>query len=274
VARQIHRLTQVGIEQACKQPTSRLRYVHDGGGLYLAVDGRRAREGERPTASWVYRYMLHGKARMMGLGPYPDVKLGEARKAVIDARALKAKGRDPLAVKDAERAARIAALARAVTFKQVAVEYLRYNRVKWSNAKHAAQWEATLDAYAYPVIGERIVGDIDSELVLKVLRQEVQVGKASKALWEAKPETAGRLRGRIETILDYAKVQNLRSGDNPAAWRGNLKLALPARSKIRKVKHHSALHADAVPDFMRRLSGQGRRHARGKCLERPGARST
>lgn len=253
MARQVNRLSHAGIEQACKRPATRIRYLHDGAGLYLAVDGRRSEDGGRPTASWVFRYMLHGKARMMGLGPFPDIRLTEARKAALDARVLRAKGQDPLAVKDVERAARVAAQARAVTFRQVAVEYLRSNRVKWSNAKHAAQWDSTLATYAYPMIGERIVGDIDAELVLKVLRQEMPGGKAGKSLWETKPETASRLRGRIETILDFAKVRNLRTGDNPAAWRGNLKLALPARSKVRKVKHHAALPVDAVADFILKL---------------------
>jgi integrase len=148
----------------------------------------------------------------------------------------------------------VAKAAKAITFKQVAEEYLRSNQVKWSNAKHAAQWAATLKAYAYPLIGESIVGEIDTTAVLKVLRQEVPIkDKRLVALWEARPETASRLRGRIETVLDYARVKGLRTGDNPAAWRGHLKLALPAVSKLRKVKHHAALPAAKVADFMVKL---------------------
>lgn len=254
MARQINRLSQVGIEQATKRVCIGIRYLHDGGGLYLALDGRRGKEDEPPTASWVYRYMLHGRARMMGLGAFPAIKLAEARKAVAEARTLKAKGMDPLAVKDADRAERMAAIARAITFKQVAGEYLRANQVKWSNAKHAAQWTATLETYAYPEIGDSIVGDIDTTAVLKVLRQDV-VAKGQRALplWEARPETASRLRGRIETILDYARVKNLRTGDNPAAWRGNLKLALPAVSKVRGVKHHAALPIGKMGACMAKL---------------------
>lgn len=252
MARQINKLSQVGIEQIAKRVCTGIRYLHDGSGLYLALDGRRGKEGEPPTTSWVYRYTLHGKARMMGLGAFPAIKLSEARKAVAEARTLKAKGMDPLAVKDAERAERMAAMARAITFKRVAAEYLRSNQVKWSNAKHAAQWTSTLETYAYPFIGESIVGDIDTDAVLKVLRQEVAVKdkKLPVALWEARPETASRVRGRIETILDYARVKNLRTGDNPAAWRGNLKLALPAISKVRGVKHHAALPVGKVGDCM------------------------
>jgi integrase len=254
VARQINRLSQVGLEQATKRVCRGMRYLHDGGGLYLALDGRRGKDGELPTASWVYRYMLHGKARMMGLGPFPAIKLADARKAAAEARTLKAKGQDPLSVKDAERVERIARVARAITFKQVAGEYLRSNQVKWTNAKHAAQWTATLETYAYPLIGTSIVGDIDTAAVLKVLRQDVVVkDKSPVPLWEARPETASRLRGRIETILDYARVKNLRIGDNPAAWRGNLKLALPAVSKVRGVKHHAALPATKMGACMANL---------------------
>ena len=258
MARETQRLVALEVERLAKRPVQGLKYVHDGQGLYLAVDGRRAKPDEPPTASWVFRYMLYGKARMLGLGPFPAVSLKDARKAVTEARRLKAHGQDPLAVKDAERTARRETAARAVTVRQVAAEYIRANRVKWSNTKHAAQWEATLSTYTYPVIGDLVVGQIDSAAVLKVLRQDVMEEGAKRALplWEARSETASRLRGRIETVLDYAKVKGLRSGDNPAAWRGNLKLALPARSKVRRVKHHAALPVAELPAFMAGLRGQ------------------
>lgn len=257
MARQAQRFTAIEIERLAKRPVEGLKYLHDGQGLYLAVDGRRAGPEGRPTASWVFRYMMYGKARMLGLGSFPDVRLGDARAAAAEVRRLKASKQDPLAVKDAERAAREADAARAVTFRIVAADYLRTHRVKWSNEKHSAQWEATLSTYVYPVIGDVIVGDIDTAAVLKVLRQEIaSEGKKATALWEARPETASRVRGRIETVLDYAKVKNLRSGDNPAAWRGNLKLALPARSKVRSVKHHAALPARDLAAFMMALRAQ------------------
>lgn len=252
MARATQRLVGLEVERLAKRPIQNLKYVHDGEGLYLAVDGRRAKPDEPPTSNWVFRYMLHGKARMLGLGPFPAVSLKDARKAATEARRLKAHGQDPLAVKDAERTARREAAARAVTFRQVAAEYIRAHRVKWSNTKHAAQWEATLGTYAYPVIGDMVVGQIDSGAVLKVLCQDMLEEGAKRAvpLWEARPETASRLRGRIEAVLDYAKVKSLRSGDNPASWRGNLKLALPARSKVRRVKHHAALPFVELPTFM------------------------
>jgi integrase len=257
MARQVQRFTAIEIERLAKRPVVGLKYLHDGQGLYLAVDGRRAGPEGRPTASWIFRYMMYGKARMLGLGSFPDVRLGDARAAAAEVRRLKASGQDPLAVKDAVRAAREADAARAVTFKVVAVDFLRTHRVKWSNDKHSAQWEATLSTYVYPVIGDLIVGDIDTSAVLKVLRQEIAT-EAKKAIpmWEARPETASRVRGRIEMVLDYAKVKNLRTGDNPAAWRGNLKLALPSRSKVRSVKHHAALPIPALPVFMAALRAQ------------------
>ena len=258
MAREAQRLVALEVERLAKRPVQGLKYVHDGQGLYLAVDGRRAKPDEPPTTNWVFRYMLHGKARMLGLGPFPAVSLKDARKAVAEARRLKAHGQDPLAVKDAEKVARREATARAVTFRQVAAEYIRAHRVKWSNTKHAAQWEATLDTYAYPVIGDMVVGQIDSGAVLKVLRQDIvdEGEKRAVPLWEARPETASRLRGRIETVLDYGKVKGLRSGDNPASWRGNLKLALPARSKVRRVKHHAALPFSELSAFMAGLRKQ------------------
>ena len=254
--RQAQRFTAIEIERLAKRPVEGLKYLHDGQGLYLAVDGRRAGPEGRPTASWVFRYMMYGKARMLGLGSFPDVTLKDARVAAAEVRRLKANRQDPLAVKDAERAAREADAARAVTFRLVAADYLRSNRMKWSNDKHSAQWEATLSTYVYPVIGDLIVGDIDTAAVLKVLRQGVADGKRSIPLWEARSETASRVRGRIETVLDYAKVRNLRTGDNPAAWRGNLKLALPARSKVRSVKHHAAMAARDLSGFLEALRAQ------------------
>lgn len=233
-----------------------IRSLHDGGGLYLFVDARRAEAGGIGTASWSYRYTFDGKPRVFGLGPFPDVTLERARRKVADVRRLKADGQDPQAVRDAAKVARKAEVARAITFKAVAEDYIRVNSAAWKSDKHAGQWKATLETYAYPFIGERVVGAVDEQAVLRVLRQTVGTGKEAKPLWEAKTETATRLRGRIEAILDYARVLKLREGDNPAAWRGNLKLVLPARSKVQKVKPHEALPIDDMADFMGVLRAQ------------------
>lgn len=204
----------------------------DGGGLYLQVT-----EG---GASWIYRYMLAGRAREMGLGPLALFCLSEARAKALDAGRLRHEGIDPIEARRAVRAQGRLEAAKAVTFKQCAESYINAHRAGWRNAKHAAQWEATLATYAEPVIGALPVQTIDTALVLKVI----------EPLWAVKPETASRLRGRVESILDWATVRGYRTGENPARWRGHLDKLLPARSKVRKVKHHAALPYAELPGFM------------------------
>lgn len=140
---------------------------------------------------------------------------------------------------------------------QCGESYIKAHRAGWRNAKHAAQWGATLATYAEPIIGSLPVESIDTALVMKVLEQVRDApDKAGAALWMARPETAGRLRGRIESILDWAKVRGYRDGDNPARWRGHLDKLLPARAKVRKVEHHAALPYSELPDFMVELCKQ------------------
>ncbi|MEI8396285.1 MAG: integrase arm-type DNA-binding domain-containing protein [Rhodospirillaceae bacterium] len=203
------------------------RYA-DGGGLYLQV-------GASGGKSWLYRFMLAGKSREMGLGSLADVSLSEARTAVAEARKLLKAGTDPIAKRDAEReAARVAAAlaaARAMTFRQCAERYIEAHQAGWRNDKHRYQWTATLQAYVYPVLGDLPVQAVDLPLVLKVL----------EPIWSTKTETAARVRGRIEAVLDWATVRGYRTGDNPALWRGRLSHLLPARNKVQKVEHHAAL---------------------------------
>jgi integrase len=208
----------------------------DGGGLYLRVTS--------PTAcSWAFRYMIHRKAREMGLGKYPDVTLSEAREHAAEARRLKAQGLDPIDQRKAVRQSELADAAKALTFKNAAQSYIEGNRAGWRNAKHAAQWEATLATYAEPIMGGIALQDIDIRLVLKVL----------EPIWTTKPETASRLRGRIEAILDWAKARGYCAGENPARWRGHLDKVLPARAKVQRVKHHAALPFDELGMFMAAL---------------------
>jgi integrase len=204
----------------------------DGGGLYLQVT-----EG---GASWIYRYMLNKRAREMGLGPVALFGLSEARAKALDARRLRHEGIDPIEARKAARARERLDAAKAVTFQECAEAYIKAHRMGWRNGKHTAQWEATLATYARPIMGALPVQAIDTALVLKVL----------EPIWAAKPETASRLRGRIESILDWAKVRGYREGENPARWRGHLDKLLPARSKVRKVEHHAALPYDELPGFL------------------------
>ena len=212
-------------------------WYDDGGGLRLQVTKSGAK-------SWVYRFMLAGKSREMGLGSLADVTLAEARATAAEARKLVKSGVDPIAQRDADREAARAtaalAAARAMTFKQCAGAYIEAHRAGWKNAKHATQWPNTLRDYAYPVFGELPVQDIDLPMVLKVL----------EPIWNEKTETASRVRGRIEAVLDWATVRGFRKGDNPARWRGQLSHLLAAPSKVQKVEHHAALPYVEVGTFM------------------------
>jgi integrase len=210
-----------------------------GGGLYLQVTGTGAK-------SWIYRYMLRGREREMGLGSLLAVSLADARTKATECRRLRQTGVDPIEVRKKERDQARLDAATALTFKDAATAYISAHRTGWRNPKHIWQWGATLTTYANPIIGDLSVQAIDTTLVLKVL----------EPIWPAKPETASRLRGRIEAVLDWATVRGYRKGENPARWRGHLSKLLPARSKVRKVKHHTALPYADLPDFLVALRTQ------------------
>jgi len=202
----------------------------DGGNLYLFVTGRGA-------AKWTLRYVYAGKSREMGLGNVRDVALAEAREAATAARKLLRNDVDPIAHRAAQRAAEAGA---AHTFDDVAALYIAAHRASWRNDKHAAQWEATLKTHASPKLGKLPVARVDTGAVMSVL----------EPLWRRVPETATRLRGRIEAVLDYAKSRGWRDGENPARWRGHLANLLPARAKVARVQHHPALPWREVGGFM------------------------
>jgi integrase len=212
----------------------------DKPGWHAVGDGAYLQFSKKGTRSWLFRYKHNGKARAMGLGPFGLVSLAEAREKARQARKLLLDGIDPLDAKAAKLRQAALEAAKAVTFKQAAERYIKSHAAGWRNPKHKAQWSATLATYAYPVFGNLAVADVDTTLVLKAL----------EPIWATKPETASRVRGRIESVLDWAKVQGLREGENPARWRGHLDQALPARSKVRKVEHHAALPYVELPAFM------------------------
>jgi integrase len=211
----------------------------DGGGLYLNV-------GPTGGKSWIFRFMLSGRAREMGLGALHTIGLKEARQKALDCRKQLLDGTDPLEARDAERNARRLNAASAITFSECAKKYIAANRAGWRNGKHADQWENTLTAYAYPVIGSLSVSAIDTGHVTKIL----------EPIWTSKTETASRLRGRIEMILDYARTHRWRTGENPARWRGHLENVLPKRSKVAKVEHHAALPWKEIGSFMPKLTAE------------------
>lgn len=208
----------------------------DGGGLYLQVT-------QAGVKSWLFRYMRQGKARGMGLGPLHTVSLAEARVKALECRKLLLDGIDPLAEKETKRASQMAVDANRMTFMEAATAYIAAHRAGWKNAKHAAQWESTLTTYVEPVVGKTALDSIDTALVMRVL----------EPIWTTKTETATRVRGRIESVLDWATVRGYRKGDNPARWKGHLDHLLPKRSKVQKVEHHAALPYTDAPAFMTAL---------------------
>jgi integrase len=232
MAHGIEKLSARSIEKILRTPGM----YCDGGGLWLRVQSSTSR-------SWVFRYMRDHVSHKMGLGKYPEVSLAKAREYAAEARRTKAEGSDPLAERKARQIATKIKAAKVMTFRQCGEAYVDTHKAGWKNEKHIWQWTATLSAHAYPVFGELPVGEVDVSLVMKVL----------EPIWHVKNETASRLRGRIEAILDWAKVRGHRSGDNPARWRGHLDKLLPARTRVRKVEHHPALPYKDMPSFMAKL---------------------
>lgn len=195
------------------------------------------------NASWQLRYERHGRERWLGLGPVGIVGLAEARERARAARLQLLDGLDPIDMKRAAKAAAALAAAKAMSFQEAATQYFNQHAAKWRNRKHRDQFLSTLGAYVFPVIGTLPVGAIDTGLVLKCLEPH----------WHDQTETMSRVRGRIELVLDWATVRDLRSGDNPARWRGHLAEVLPQRSKLERATHHPALPYAELPAFLAEL---------------------
>jgi integrase len=220
--------------------------LHDGGGLYLRVAaGRKSGDGEEQAGakSWVYRYQLGGHRRDMGLGPYPTISLAEARGRAAEHRKQRHDGIDPLAAKTDQRQAQRLDAARAMTFEKCAEAHIAAHKAGWRDGRHEAQWRQSLTAYVYPHFGALSVQSVDISLVLKAL----------EPIWTAKPETASRVRGRIESVIDWATARGYRRGENPARWRGHLENLLPRRSKVRRVAHYAALPYPETGTFIAEL---------------------
>ncbi len=226
----------------------------DGGGLWLQVTSAGAR-------SWIFRYWAserdpatgqiirdemgkaRGCSREMGLGSLSVVSLEQARELAGKYRQLRREGIDPIETRQKAKAEAALNAAKSITFAKCAQDYIKAHRAGWRNTKHIQQWENTLAVYAEPVFGALSVQAIDTGLVLKAI----------EPIWATKPEMASRVRGRIESILDWAKARGYREGENPARWRGHLNHLLPARSKVRKVLHHAALPYTEISAFIAEL---------------------
>lgn len=211
----------------------------DGGGLYLRV-----------TASggkfWAFRYMLYGKAREMGLGALHALPLAKARLKSAECRKQLSEGIDPIAARTEVRTKARMEVGRDKTFRQCAEAYIEAHEAGWRNAKHVQQWTNTLKDYVYPVFGDILVQRVNVAMVMKVI----------DPIWQTKTETAKRIRGRIEVILDWAKVREYREGENPARWRGHLQNLLAAPSKVKKVRHQAALSYNQIGAFIASLRKQ------------------
>jgi integrase len=238
--RQGNKLTAAAVRAASKPGL-----YPDGYGLALQVS-------DFDTKAWVFRFMIAGRARKMGIGPLNTTSLAKARERAQKARDLLAEGIDPLEARDANRLQKRVEAAKSMTFKQCADAYIKANRSGWKNDKHSAQWSATFNETkrgkrVYPaataVINDLPVSAIDTGLVRKVL----------EPIWYETPETASRVRGRIERVLAWATVAEYRTGDNPARWTGHLKELLPSRTKLAAVEHHSAIPYRDMPPFMAEL---------------------
>jgi integrase len=222
----------------------------DGGGLYLAV--RPLKAGDGIARSWIFRYRRHGRLRDLGLGPLSTVSLSTARERARQARQGLLDGADPIEQRKAAKVAAAVSAARNLNFEQCAESYIEANRAGWKSAKHGEQWRATLLTYAYPVIGALPVDAVETVHVMKIL----------EPIWTSKTETASRVRGRVEKVLDRAKVLGLRSGENPARWKGHLDQLLPLKSAVAPVENHAALPYAALPGFMGELRKLGSFSAR------------
>jgi integrase len=216
----------------------------DGLGLWLQVSA-----GKHGTnRSWEFRYTVHGRPRYMGLGSVHTVGLAGARELARECRELRLRGIDPIEHRKAQRAAQAAAAKRAMSFDECARAYMAAKRAEWRSAKHAGEWVSTLARDVSPAIGKLPVETIDTALVVRAL----------KPVWERAPESASRLRGRIEAILDWAAVSGFRSADipNPARWPAHLEHVFAAPSKRAK-EHLAAMPFADVPAFMAKLRAVG-----------------
>jgi len=231
MAQGIHRL-------ADKQIRNTTKNLNDGGNLWLLI--------RRETKVWAFRYMLSGKSRKAGLGSYPSVSLAMARETAAQYRQWLSQGIDPIDQRDRQQAEASKVIP---TFTSAAARFILTNRHQWKNKKHAKQWISTIRTYAKPKIGKRLVSDITTEHVQAIL----------SPIWNNKTETAKRVQGRIERVLDWAKAMKYRTGDNPARWAGHLDQIYPSPNKVKKLNnggnenHQSAMPYQELPEFFEDL---------------------
>lgn len=231
MAKNISKLTALQVKQ-----TNTTGWYADGNGLYLQVS-------KTGSKSWVFRYQTSGKERRCGLGSYPTISLLDARENAGECRKLRIKGIDPIDKKRQIEREKQLDEAKKFTFKECATAYIDSHKAGWKSEKHCSQWTNTLTTYAYPIIGDLPVQEVDTALVMNIL----------EPIWYTKTETATRVRSRIENVLSWAKVRQYRSGENPALWRGHLDNLLPQRNKVQKVQNFAAMPYDEIPHYFHSL---------------------
>jgi integrase len=222
------RLNALAVQRARKRGL-----LHDGSGLYLQIT-------KGGVKSWLFRYMIKGRARAMGLGPLANVTLAHARGLAAACRQQLQQGIDPIDARRAQQKQAKVVAAKGVSFRACAEQYIKSHRSAWRSERHAHQWQRTLETYAFPTLGDMPVGQIDVAAVMRVL----------EPIWQTKTETANRVRGRIESVLDWARARGYRDAENPARWRGHLQNLLPRQAKIQAVRHHPAMAYSEVGAFM------------------------
>ena len=233
MAGKIYRLTAAQVQKSNKQA-----WLNDGNGLYLQIS-------KGLSKSWVFRFKEDGKEHRMGLGSFPAISLTEARELAAAAKKLQVQGINPLNHKRSEAIKKKTEQGKLTTFKEAASRFIKTKSVEWSSSKHKQQWENTLKAYAYPLIGDIPVNLLTTEHILQVL----------EPVWNTKTETASRVRQRIELVIDWAISRGLRIEPNPARWKGHLSHQLPSPAKIHKVKHHRYTHYSEIPSVYKNLRG-------------------
>ncbi|MBT4890192.1 MAG: tyrosine-type recombinase/integrase [Rhodospirillales bacterium] len=231
MAREVDKLSALQIKSLNKVG----RYS-DGNGLYLQIS-------RFDTKAWIFRFTLNGKPRQMGLGPIDIVSLKEAREEANRCRKLVHQRIDPIDLRSQERSKSLVSSASIITFQECAEKYIDAHISSWKNAKHGSQWRNTLTTYAFPILGNIPIQDVSTGMVLEVL----------EPIWTTKTETASRVRGRMESILGWAKSREYRKGENPARWKDHLGNILPQKTKVSHVKHHAALPYEQIGRFMEEL---------------------
>lgn len=221
------------------QRTTKAGRYADGNGLYLQISSK-------GTKSWLFRYQYNKKSYNMGLGSVAFVSLAAAREKAIQCQKILLEGKNPLIERQVKLQEQFIEASKQITFDECVIQYIEAHSIKWRNKKHKSQWENTLSTYASPIFGKLSVQSIDIELIMRAL----------EPIWYSKTETATRVRGRIECILDWATVRGYRSGINPARWRGHLDKLLPSRPSIQKTHHHEALPISELSEFISKLRAE------------------